>query len=109
MKMKSPLARQLKTLYKKQDDLRAKISEFRKNCPHPLSALVKEYGSNTGNYDPSSDCYWITMRCLRCDQNWFHYDTEPEFDQLKMIDCMVKRDKVIRVNEDYNSDIVELV
>jgi hypothetical protein len=109
MKMKSPLARQLKTLYKKQGDLCAKILEFRKNCPHPLSALVKEYGSNTGNYDPSSDCYWITMQCLRCDHGWHAYSTEPDFDRLKMIDCMVKRDGVIRVDSGHNSDIVEFI
>lgn len=45
------------------------------NCPH--EHLRGDYGSSCGNYDPSSDCYWINLTCLDCGLKW-HIDDEDE-------------------------------
>ena len=37
-------------------------------CTHP--DVTKEYKSNTGNYDPSADRYWINFHCHVCDKKW---------------------------------------
>lgn len=37
-------------------------------CTHP--DVIKEYKANTGNYDPSSDRYWINFHCPDCDKRW---------------------------------------
>ena len=37
-------------------------------CTHP--DVTKEYKSNTGNYDPSADSYWINLHCPDCDKRW---------------------------------------
>lgn len=39
-------------------------------CLHPKQSLVIKYGSDTGNYDPSSDCYWVNVYCPLCKSGW---------------------------------------
>jgi len=50
----------------------AKLNEMLKahqeECPH--HDVVSEYKSNTGNYDPSSDKYWINYTCPLCLKHW---------------------------------------
>jgi len=48
----------------------AKIAAIQAECNHPKSALKQEYKSNTGNYDPTADCYWIDFHCTLCDKWW---------------------------------------
>lgn len=48
----------------------AKISEIQEQCSHPEAAVTKKHGSNTGNYDPSADCYWTDFHCSLCDKRW---------------------------------------
>lgn len=43
-------------------------------CPH--NDKTGKYGSNTGNYDPSADCYWINVACCDCGRTWSIYDDE---------------------------------
>lgn len=45
-----------------------KIRRLQEQCTHPN--VVKKYGSNTGNYDPSQDCYWTDFTCPDCDKRW---------------------------------------
>lgn len=59
------------------DTLRAEIEEREKEiqsiqeeCSHPRACLKKEYGASTGNYDPSSDHYWIDFECGLCGKQW---------------------------------------
>lgn len=37
-------------------------------CKH--KRVKKEYKGNTGNYDPSTDCYWINWFCPTCLKRW---------------------------------------
>ena len=37
-------------------------------CKHPN--LEKTHKSNTGNYDPSADSYWIEFKCPDCNKFW---------------------------------------
>lgn len=39
-------------------------------CEHPKKSLFYMAGSNTGNYDPSSDCYWLDFDCNICGKRW---------------------------------------
>lgn len=52
-------------------------NEFRKlntyNTINKPPFISHKFGSNTGNYDPSSDCYWITYTCKICEQTWTVY------------------------------------
>ncbi len=44
------------------------ILEIRESCPH--NDVNKIARSNTGNYDPSADCYWYDCKCRDCGKNW---------------------------------------
>ena len=37
-----------------------------KQCEHPHNQLKFKIGADTGNYDPSEDCYWIDVTCKKC-------------------------------------------
>lgn len=39
-------------------------------CDHPAETLERKNGSNTGNYDPMADRYWIDWRCGVCEKRW---------------------------------------
>jgi len=43
-------------------------SVLRAKCKH--TNAVYKYCADTGNYDPSSDCYWIEYRCYDCGKYW---------------------------------------
>lgn len=46
------------------------IQEIQTACPHPAEHLTVKYGANTGNYDPSEDCYWGDYKCQYCGKSW---------------------------------------
>lgn len=46
------------------------IRVLQDNCKHPADRLSKIYKSNTGNYDPYEDCYWVEYTCGDCDKWW---------------------------------------
>lgn len=62
-------------------------NELLKTCPHNElpktyrelcrvelpSYIKKKYDSNTGNFDPHEDCYWLNMTCEICDSRWTVY------------------------------------
>jgi hypothetical protein len=50
--------------------LEQKIKSIQMECSHPKEALIEKRGSNTGNYDPSSDCHWADYHCHLCDKKW---------------------------------------
>lgn len=54
----------VKKLQKIIDDAAATIKSLKKECKHENAKV--EYGANTGNYDPTSDCYWIIANCKDC-------------------------------------------
>lgn len=55
-------------LLKRQATLTAALQALQEECKHPNAE--KKYGSNTGNYDPSADCYWTDFRCHDCGKVW---------------------------------------
>jgi hypothetical protein len=52
------------------EELKQEVIDIQEQCTHPPLVLVKEYNSNTGNYDPSQDCYWINYHCELCEKRW---------------------------------------
>lgn len=55
-------------LIRKRDELNNKISAYQQKCKH--SSFTKKHGSNTGNYDPTADCYWTECECNDCGHWW---------------------------------------
>ena len=56
------------TIQKKLEKWYLKEKELQTICPHTNS--TKKYESNTGNYDPSADSYWIRYHCPDCNKHW---------------------------------------
>lgn len=52
----------------KINKLNDQLKELQSLCPHP--DVTKKYKGNTGNYDPSADCYWIEWHCPDCGKYW---------------------------------------
>ncbi len=71
--MSKEIEKEVAKLRKKIQALNTKIADIRDSCPH--TKVKTEYGSNTGNYDPGADCYWIDVDCLECGQH-MHFDSE---------------------------------
>ncbi len=50
----------------------ARVQEDRyllqQECLHPTPFM--KYGASTGNYDTSSDAYWIDWKCPDCGKQW---------------------------------------
>jgi hypothetical protein len=58
------LKREIDTLYNE-------LRKHQNKCKHKKA--VKKHGSNTGNYDPSADCYWTDFYCPTCLKKWRKY------------------------------------
>lgn len=39
-------------------------------CVHPKETLEVKYESDTGNYSPSDDSYWVNIYCPVCKCYW---------------------------------------
>lgn len=50
--------------------LEKKIDAIQEECNHPISARIQNPGANTGNYDPTADCYWVDNECGLCEKRW---------------------------------------
>lgn len=64
MSIKSEVERLQRVIQKAQ----TQIEKLRQGCPH--TGATREHKSNTGNYDPSADCYWTEFRCPECGLFW---------------------------------------
>jgi hypothetical protein len=62
------LARRYKTLKKRRLKISDEIEALRNLCRHDGATKVAK--ANTGNYDPSSDCYWYEFKCPTCEKFW---------------------------------------
>jgi len=60
----------IQKLMTERAEIDKKILSIQAECSHPKEARDEKPGSNTGNYDPSADCYWITYHCTLCDKTW---------------------------------------
>ncbi len=48
--------------------LQSALVEHQNKCKHPKAVKIPK--SNTGNYDPSADCYWLECSCETCLKRW---------------------------------------
>lgn len=62
------IQRRLSTISKKRNHWQAELDKLQNVCQHPTPD--KKHKGNTGNYDPTADCYWIEYRCHDCDKRW---------------------------------------
>lgn len=46
-----------------------RIKHLRAVCDHPEEKRTFKYGSDTGNWSKSDDCYWVDIACA-CGKNW---------------------------------------
>ena len=53
---------------RREEKLARELNKLQALCKHPN--LEKKHKSNTGNYDPSADSYWIEFRCPDCRARW---------------------------------------
>ncbi len=60
--------KQREALYKKIVTLKLKLAQLQEECEHAF--VEKKHHSNTGNYDPSADCYWTVFTCPDCVKVW---------------------------------------
>lgn len=63
------IAAKLKRIRKKIESSIKELRALQSECKHPN--VNKKYGSNTGNYDPTADCYWIDFNCPDCEKTWW--------------------------------------
>ena len=62
------IRRKWESIDKREDKLAKELSKLQKLCQHPNAN--SKYDSNTGNYDPSADSYWIDYICPDCNKRW---------------------------------------
>jgi hypothetical protein len=56
----------IKSLLKKIEGCNKQLKLLQSECKHE-NVHVK-YESNTGNFDPMEDCWWIVVNCKDCDK-----------------------------------------
>jgi choline kinase len=49
-------------------ELYVELRKHQDKCKH--TKVIRKYGSNSGNYDPSCDSYWIDFDCPTCLKQW---------------------------------------
>jgi hypothetical protein len=62
------IRRKWASIDQREEKLAVELANLQAACTHPN--VEKEYKSNTGNYDPSADHYWIEFRCPDCRKRW---------------------------------------
>lgn len=53
---------------RREEKLAKELAKLQATCAHP--DVEKTYMSNTGNYDPTADSYWIDFYCPDCRKRW---------------------------------------
>lgn len=67
-------------LEKEKINIQKRINFLRENCKHIHYLTTPK--SNTGNYDPTADSYWISVECLDCGKHMV-FDAEDEPDDYR--------------------------
>jgi hypothetical protein len=60
----------VQTLKSEIKELQAKIEKIQSECSHPESARKETRGSDTGNWCPQDNSYWIDVECGLCEKRW---------------------------------------
>jgi len=68
--MEYSIKRRVKFLQTQIKQANNEITALQGRCDHPFEELEVKHDSNTGNYDPSADCYWTDFHCKLCDKRW---------------------------------------
>lgn len=74
------MKRDIEKLFQQRDKLNQKIKAYQEACTHE-KVKVKP-GSNTGNYDPYADCWWVDVHCQDCDSRMC-YDSHEHPEQYR--------------------------
>lgn len=53
------------------------IRDIQMGCVHP--DLIGKYNSNTGNWCPQDDSYWLDLNCPDCGKRWSVDSNNPEY------------------------------
>jgi hypothetical protein len=68
----------VKQLLVKIENYQMELKEIQNNlCDHKEATFT--YHSNTGNWCPSDNTYWIHVTCPTCRRIWNVYSTETEY------------------------------
>lgn len=62
------IRRKWESIDRREDKLAKELAKLQTLCTHPN--VKKTHKSNTGNYDPSADSYWIEFVCPDCCKRW---------------------------------------
>lgn len=62
------IQRKYKSIQTNQAKLKNQLTELQELCQHPN--VSKKHWSNTGNYDPANNEYWIIYDCPDCARSW---------------------------------------
>lgn len=62
------MKKRVKEILLELDKLTSELFNIREKCKHKKSTFT--YDFNTGNYDPSADCYWKDHKCSDCGKPW---------------------------------------
>jgi predicted RNA-binding Zn-ribbon protein involved in translation (DUF1610 family) len=62
------IRRKWASIDRREEKLADELAALQAICTH--TNVEKEYKSNTGNYDPTADSYWIDFRCPDCGKRW---------------------------------------
>ena len=62
------IATKRKRIEKKLEAAHKELRALRKECQHENAKY--KYGSNTGNWCPVDDCYWVEWNCPDCGMCW---------------------------------------
>lgn len=76
---------EVQTIYGILAAANATLHHIQEMCEHPAETLRKEYKANTGNYDPSSDKYWVEFWCELCNKQWSADANTEEYKREGMI------------------------
>ena len=62
------IERRKNSLLRKVERIQMEFDVLQLECTHVND--VQKYRGNTGNYDPTADCYWIVHTCSDCGKRW---------------------------------------
>lgn len=62
------IRKKCESIDKREEKLAKELAKLQSICQHPN--VLSKHDSNTGNYDPSADSYWIDYTCPDCRKRW---------------------------------------
>ena len=86
-----PLYQKMRELILEAEKIEEKIKKKREACKH--EHLVGEYDSDSGNYCPQDDRYWVSAICMDCGKEFTVYSDKDESLNYREISMRMKQDK----------------